>query len=93
MLCIHNVGMETAGLHGLILCGSEGSLSELRYVHIVDIETFHLHGLILCVFEDLMEKKIAFYKVDIKISDFLELSLFVSLKSDDCWAPYPSSNN
>ena len=32
--CIHNVGMGTFDLHGLILCGSEGFLSVLFYIHI-----------------------------------------------------------
>ena len=54
MLYIHNVGMETAVLHGLILCGSEGFLSELLCAHIVDIGTFDLHGQILCVSEGLL---------------------------------------
>ena len=52
MLYIHNVGMETAVLHGLILCGSEGFLSELLYIHIVGTEVFHLCGLLSCVSED-----------------------------------------
>ena len=51
---IHTVGMETFGLHGLILCVSEGFLSELLCIHIVDIETFDLHALILCVSEGLL---------------------------------------
>ena len=38
-------------LHGLILCVSEGLLSELPCIHIVGMGTFVLHGLILCVFE------------------------------------------
>ena len=46
---IHIVCMETVGLHGLILCVSEGVLYELICIHIVSIETFDLHGLILCV--------------------------------------------
>ena len=35
--------METFGLHGLILCVSEGVISELLCIHIVGIETFDLH--------------------------------------------------
>ena len=46
LLCIHNVSMETFGLHGLILCVSEGLLSELLCIHIVGMGTFGLHGLI-----------------------------------------------
>ena len=52
MLCTHNVGMETFGLHGLILCVSEGVPSQMLCVHNVDIETFVLHELILCAAED-----------------------------------------
>ena len=40
--------IETFDLHGLILCVSEGVLSQLLYVHNVGIEFFHLHGQILC---------------------------------------------
>ena len=48
--------METFGLHELILCVSEGVLSEMLCIHIVCMETFGLHGLILCVSEgDLFE--------------------------------------
>ena len=46
MLCIHNVDKETLDLHGLILCVSEGFLSQLLCMHIVGMETFHLCGLI-----------------------------------------------
>ena len=46
---IHIVGMGSFDLHGLILCESEGVLSELLCVHNVDIEAFDLHGLIQCV--------------------------------------------
>ena len=38
--------------HALILCVSEGFLSELLCTHIVDMGTFDLHELILYVFED-----------------------------------------
>ena len=48
---IHIVGMGTSGLHGLILCVSEGVLSELLCAHIVGIGTFDLRGLILRVSE------------------------------------------
>ena len=51
---IHNVGMGTFGLHGLILSVSEGVLFELLCIHIVDIEAFGLHGLILSVSEDFL---------------------------------------
>ena len=43
--------METFGLHELILCVSEGFLSELLYVHNVGIETFDLYELNLYVSE------------------------------------------
>ena len=43
--------MGTFGLHELILCVSEGVLSELLCIHIVGIGTFGLHELILCVSE------------------------------------------
>ena len=36
---------------GLILCVSEGFLSELLCIHNVGMGTFDLHGLILCVSE------------------------------------------
>ena len=45
------VGIGTLDLHGLILCVSEGSLSELLRSHTVCKETLDLHGLILCVSE------------------------------------------
>ena len=48
---IHNVGMATFDLRGLILGVSEGLLSELLCIHIVGIGTFGLHELILCVSE------------------------------------------
>ena len=48
------MGKETFGLHGLILCVSEGLLSELLYAHIVGIGTFDLHGLISCVCEGVL---------------------------------------
>ena len=38
-------------LHGLILCVSEGVLSELLCIHNVGMGTFDLHGLILYVSE------------------------------------------
>ena len=41
--------MGTFGLHGLILCVSEGYLSQLLCIHIVGMGTFDLRGLILCV--------------------------------------------
>ena len=49
-----NEGIGTFVLHELILCVSEGVLSELLCTHIVDIGTFYLHGLILCVPEGLL---------------------------------------
>ena len=44
--------MKTFDLHGLILCDSEGVLSEMLCIHTVDKETFVLHGLIVDVSED-----------------------------------------
>ena len=46
--------METFDLRGLILCVSEGVLSELLCIHIVGMGTFDLHGPILCVSEDFL---------------------------------------
>merc|ERR1711884_758069 len=43
--------MGTSDLHGLILCESEGVLSELLCIHIVDIETFDLQTHIKSVHE------------------------------------------
>ena len=51
---IYNVCMETFGLHGLILCVSEGFLYELLCIHIVGIGTFDLHVLILCALEGVL---------------------------------------
>ena len=51
---IHNVGMGSFYLHGLILCVSEGFLSELLCIHNVNIESFDLHGLILYGFVRLL---------------------------------------
>ena len=45
------MGMGTVDLHALILCVSEGILSQKLCVHIVDMGTFDLHALILCVSE------------------------------------------
>ena len=47
----HHVLHLTYLEHALILCVSEGVLSDLLCIHIVDIGTFGLHGLILCVSE------------------------------------------
>ena len=44
--------METSGLHGLILCVSEGYFSELICVDNMGIGTFGLRGQILYVSED-----------------------------------------
>ena len=44
---IYNVYTETFDLHGLILCVSEGFLSQLHCIHIAGMGTFDLHGLIL----------------------------------------------
>ena len=48
------MGIGTFDLHALILCVSEGVLSELLYIHIVGMGTSDLHGLILCVSEGLL---------------------------------------
>ena len=52
MLCVYKVGMGTFDLHELILCVSEGFLSELPCIHIVGIETFDLYGLTLDAFQN-----------------------------------------
>ena len=51
---IHNVGMGSFDLHGLILCVSEGVLSQLLCIHIVGMETFDLRALIACESEDFL---------------------------------------
>ena len=51
---MHTVGMETFYHHGLILCVSEGFLSQLLCIHNVDIETYGHYGLILYVSEDFL---------------------------------------
>ena len=56
LLCNHIVGKETFGLHGLILCVSEGILSLLLCIHTVGKEAFGLHVLILCVSEDYLSE-------------------------------------
>ena len=44
LLGIHNVGMGTFVLHGLILCVSEGEVSDLLgSIHNVDMGTFVLN--------------------------------------------------
>ena len=45
------MGRGTFDLHVLILCDSEGVLSELLCIHTVGRGTFDLHVLILCVSE------------------------------------------
>ena len=47
VLCFTSYLLKTFDLYVLILCVSEGVLSELLCTHIVDIGTFDLHGLIL----------------------------------------------
>ena len=54
---------ETFDLHELILCVSEGLLSELLCVHNVGIETFDLHGLILCVSEGFLSELLCIHIV------------------------------
>ena len=51
LLCSHNVGINSFGLHEQISCESEGVLSELLCIHNVGMETFVPHELILCVYE------------------------------------------
>ena len=51
---IHNVGMVTFDLHGLILCVSEGFLFLLLCIHNVGMGSFDLHGLILYVSEGVL---------------------------------------
>ena len=41
--------MGTFDLHGLLLCVSEGGLSELLYIHKLDIEIFYPHVWTQCV--------------------------------------------
>ena len=69
LLCIHIVGMGTFGLHELILCVSEGLLSELLCVHIVGIGTFGLHGPILHVSGDCISLQICCHKLYIEMLD------------------------
>ena len=52
LLCFHNVGIETFGLHGLTLYVFEFVLYVLLCILIAGIESFYLHGQNLCVFED-----------------------------------------
>ena len=54
LLGTHNVGMGTFVLHGLILCVSEGEVSDLLGIHNVNMGTFVLHGRILYVSEGLL---------------------------------------
>ena len=46
LLCIHTVDIETVGLHGLILCVSEGMFSMMFYMYSVGNEAFGPHELI-----------------------------------------------
>ena len=78
---MHNECMGTFGLHGLILCGSEGFLSLQIQIHnkcIVCIGTFDLHGLILCVSEGYFCHLLCIHIVDIGTFDPHELILCVS---------------
>ena len=50
------MGMETFGLHGLILYVSEVFLFEKMLIHNVDMETFDPHGLILCESEGFLSE-------------------------------------
>ena len=60
--------METFGLHGLILCVSEGDVCELICIHIVGKGTSGLHGLILCVSEGDVCELICIHIVSIETS-------------------------
>ena len=55
-----NAALKNAGkklmCHALIICVSEGVLSELLCIHIVDMGSFDLNGLILCVSEDILSE-------------------------------------
>ena len=64
--------------HELILCGSEGFLSELLCIHIVGMETFGLHGLTLCVSEGLLSELLCIHIVGMGTFDLHGLILCVS---------------
>ena len=69
------MGMETFGLHGLILCVVEGCFSELICVDNVGIGTFGLHGQILYVSEDYLSDLHCVHNVDSETLDLLVLTL------------------
>ena len=73
--------MGTFDLHGLILCVSEGLLSELLCVHIVGIETFDLHELILCVSEGVLSVLLCVHNVGIETFDLHGLTLHDAFQS------------
>ena len=50
-MLIHNTGMGSFDLHGLILYVSEDLYAKLLCIHIVGMGIFGLHGLILSVSE------------------------------------------
>ena len=51
---IYNVGMGLFDLHGLLLCVSEGFLSQKMWIRNEGMETFGLHELISCVPEGVL---------------------------------------
>ena len=76
------MGSETFGLHELILCVSEGLLSELLCVHIVGIGTFGPHGLILCVSESFYSELFCVHNVDIESFGLHGLALHDAFKKN-----------
>ena len=65
----------TVDLHALILCVSEGCVSELLCIHIVDIGTSDLHALILCVSEDFLSQLLCIHIVGMETFDLHGLIL------------------
>ena len=66
--CVHSCFKlySCAEQHELILCVSEGFLSQLLCIHIVDMGTFGLHALILCVSEGILCELLCIHIVDIE---------------------------
>ena len=56
MLYVHNEGMRTFDLLGLILCESGGVLSQMLCTHNVGIGSFDLHVVLLCVSEGVLSQ-------------------------------------
>ena len=74
-MCFTSYLLGTFDFYALILCVSEGVLSELLCIHIVDIGTFDLHGLIICVAEGYISELICVHNVGIETFDLHELTL------------------